>query len=117
MIINQDQTNDLIFYVKSALPSPYYLVYLVSKITSETYSFIVTDLADCDFVVSQMTEPGYSGTNDAVNGILKINSGSYELYLYDQASSSNLDYTLSNSLLTQLDLYVYSDGNSNRTFL
>ena len=116
MTITQNQTNDLIFYASSSLSSPYYLVRMVNQTTNKEFAYIVSDLASCDFVVSQMIEPGEGGSDDAVNGQLKLDTGFYILYLYDQASSTNLDYTLSNELLLTESCYVYSDEDLNRVF-
>ena len=117
MTITQNTTNDLIFYAKSSLSSPYYLIRMVNQNTNKEFAYIVTDLASCPFVVAQMTEPGRTGSDDAVNGTLKLDTGFYHIYLYDQASSTNLDYTLSNELLVTEIGYVYSDEDFNRNFL
>jgi hypothetical protein len=117
MTITQNTTNDLIFYAASSLTSPYYLVRLVNQITNKEFSFIVTDLASCSFIVAEMTEPGRTGSDDAINGTIKLDTGFYYLYLYDQVSSSNLDYTLSNELLLTQMTYVYSDEDFDRNFL
>lgn len=117
MTITQNQTNDLIFYASSSLSSPYYLVRMINQTTNKEFVYIVSDLASCPFVVAQMIEPGEGGVDDAVNGQLKIDSGFYYLYLYDQTSSSNLDYTLSNELLLTESCYVFSDKDLNRVFL
>ena len=117
MTITQNTTNDLIFYATSSLSSPYYLVRMIHQTTGEEFVYIVTDLANCDFIVSQMTEPGNGGVNDAVNGTINLDTGFYYLYLYDQTSSTNLDYKLSNELLLTTDCYVYSDNDDTRTFM
>jgi hypothetical protein len=116
MTINQDSTNDLVFFAKSGLATPYFLVQLTSEINKVTFEFIVTDLAVCSFIIATMSEPGYSGVNDAVNGVLKIDTGYYTLKLYDQSSSTNLDSSLTNSLLVTEECYVYTDDNANRIF-
>lgn len=116
MTITQNQTNDLIFYVSSSLANPYYLVRMVNQTTYKEFAYIVTDLASCSFVVAQMTEPGVAGVDDPVNGTIKLDSGYYYFYLYDQSSSTNLDYTLSNELLLTSSCYVFSDDDLNRVF-
>lgn len=116
MTITQNQTNNLLFFVAPTLT--YLLVRLVNKVTCKEFAFIVTDSAtNCDFVVAQMTEPGNGGADDAINGTIKIDSGSYDLHLYEQSSSTNLDYTLSSSLLDSYDMYVYSDENCARNHI
>ena len=117
MTLTQNTTNNLIFYAASSLTSPYYLVRMVNQNTNKEFAYIVTDLASCPFVVAQMTEPGRTGIDDAVNGTLKLDTGYYHIYLYDQASSTNLDYTLSNELLLTEMGYVFSDEDFNRNFL
>ena len=117
MTIVQDSLNDMIFYASSSLTSPYYLVRLVNQITNKEFSFIVTNLSSCIFIVAEMTEPGRTGIDDPTNGTIKLDTGFYAMYLYDQASSTNLDYTLSNELLLTQDCYVYSDNDFDRNFL
>ena len=117
MTIIQDSTNDLIFYKSSGLVSPYYLVRLVNRITAKEFVFLDRSPVVCPFISLQLTEPGKDGSNDPLNAILKVDTGSYDLYLYDQLSSSNLDYTLTNSLLYEGEAYVYSDEDLDRTFL
>jgi len=115
--ITQNTTNNLIFYVTSSLATPYYLVRLVSKITGNEFAFILTDSSGtCDFISCQFIEVGYLGVDDAVNGEMALDSGSYKLYLYDQSSSSNLDYTSANELLLEDDCNVISDDNNSRIF-
>lgn len=115
--ITQNTTNNLIFYVTSSLSTPYYLVRLVSKITGNEFAFILTDSSGtCDFISCQFIEVGYLGVDDAVNGEMALDSGSYKLYLYDQSNSTNLDYTLSNQQLLEIDCYVVSDDNESRIF-
>ena len=81
MTIVQDSLNDMIFYASSSLTSPYYLVRLVNQITNEEFSFIVTDLASCSFIVAQMTEPGRTGSDDAINGTIKLDTG-FTIFIY-----------------------------------
>lgn len=115
MILNQSATNDLVLFVNPT--EVYLLVRMVHKVTCEEFLFIVEDNSpDCDFVVAEMTEPGYAGTNDAINGIMKLDSGSYDLYVYEQSSSTNLDYTLA-SLILEIDAYVESDEDCDRNYI
>lgn len=116
MIITQNTTNDLVFYVNPSLD--YLLVRMVNIVTCEEFAFIVQDTTtDCSFVVTSMIEPGRTGSNDAINGTLKIGSGSYDLYVYEQSSSTNLDYTLSSAELLKIHAYVISDEDCNRNHI
>lgn len=117
MTIIQDSSNDLIFYAKSGLTSPYYLVRLVNKITAKEFIFLDRSPVVCPFISLSLIEPGRTGADDPLNATLKVDTGSYSIYLYDQVSSSNLDYTLTNSLLYEGEAYVYSDEDLDRTFL
>lgn len=118
MKLIQNTTNTRVFYVTSSLATPYYLVRLVSKVTADEKSFICQDQNSnpCSFVTLNITDVGYNGTEDLTAGEVELESGSYKLYLYDQASSSNLDYTLANEELLEIDCYVVSDDNQNRIF-
>jgi len=117
MTIIQDKTNDLIFYASSGLTNPYYLVRLVNRLTAKEFVFLDQSVVSCPFISLELLEPGKDAPDDAVNGTLKIDSGSYEIYLYDQESNTNLDYTLSNSNIYSGFAYVYSDEDLDRTFL
>ena len=116
MTIIQDTINSLVFYAKSGLSNPYYLVRLVNRNTAKEFTFLGQFAPQCPFIIITLDEPGKDGADDAVNGVLKLDSGSYKIYLYDQLSSTNLDYTLSNSLLKEDYAYVYSDEDLDRTF-
>ena len=117
MTIVQSATNNLIFYKVSSLANPYYLVRLVNRVTADEFVFLDQSIDGNPFVILQLVEPGKDGTNDAVNGTLKVDTGSYYIYLYDQESSTNLDYSLSNELLSEGFAYVHSDEDLDRTFL
>ena len=117
MTIIQDSTNDLIFYKSSGLASPYFLVRLVNKITAKEFVFLDQSPVVCSFISLELREPGRTGADDPLNAILKVDTGSYDLFLYDQISATNLDYTLTNSLLYEGEAYVYSDEDLDRTFL
>lgn len=119
MKLTQSTTETKIFYVKSSLSTPYYLLRAVNKVTGDEKAFICQDQNnnECSFISLSITEVGYNGTEDLTAGEVELESGSYKLYVYDQASSSNLDYTLSNELLSTVDFYVLSDEDTNRIFL
>ncbi len=117
MTIVQDSTNDLLFYKQSALSSPYFLIRLVNKNTAKEFVCLDQSMVVCPFIQLELLEVGKDGAEDPLNASIKIDTGSYKIYLYDQLSDSNLDYTLSNSLLYEGDAYVYSDEDLDRTFL
>jgi hypothetical protein len=117
MTILQSATNDLIFYKKSGISSPYYLVRLVNRITAKEFVFLDQSPVACPFISLQLIEVGRTGTELPLNASIKVDTGSYDIYLYDQVSSTNLDYTLTNSLLYEGEAYVYSDEDLDRTFL
>jgi len=117
MTIIQDSNNDLIFYASSGLTNPYYLVRLVNRITAKEFVFLDQSPVACPFISLELNEVGKDGVEDPLTASIKIDTGSYDIYLYDQASSTNLDYTLTNSLLFEGEAYVYSDEDLDRTFL
>ena len=117
MTILQDSTNDLLFYKQSALESPYFLIRLVNKITAKEFVCLDQSMVVCPFIQLELLEVGKDGSEDPLNASIKIDTGSYDLYLYDQLSSTNLDYTLANSELFKGEAYVYSDEDLDRTFL
>ena len=119
MKLAQNQTNTRVFYLTSSLESPYYLFRLVSKVTAQEVTFICTDKNSiaCPFITVDITEVGYTGTENLTNAEVKLNTGSYKLYIYDQSSNINLDYTLTNELLKEINCYVMTDNNFNRVFL
>jgi len=117
MTILQDSLNDMIFYKSSGLTNPYYLVRLVNRITAKEFVFLDQSAVACPFISLQLNEVGKDGVEDPLNASIKVDTGSYDIYLYDQLSSTNLDYTLTNSLLYEGEAYVYSDEDLDRTFL
>ena len=117
MTILQDSLNDLIFYKKSGLTSPYYLVRLFNRITAKEFVFLDQSAVACPFISLELNEVGKDGVEDPLTASIKVDTGSYDIYLYDQVSSTNLDYTLTNSLLFEGEADVYSDEDSDRTFL
>lgn len=118
MKLIQNTTNTKVFYITSSLATPYYLVRLVSKVTSDEKAFICQDQNsnECSFITLNIIDVGFVGTEDLTTGEVKLESGSYKLYVYDQSSSSNLDYTISNEQLIEIDCYVVSDENESRLF-
>jgi hypothetical protein len=100
MEITKGQLNPLIFYVKSELTTPYYLLSFEHTVTGNVYNYEPTNLADDDTdfyrVQFDFTEP---------TDLELPLSGDYELRLYDQQASGT-DVTNTHSLLKKVFLKV-----------
>lgn len=84
---------------KCTLTQPNYLFRLVNDETNIEYAFIAPDTSNYverynKFTITETADP------DNLNGEIELpDSGFYHYYIYEQESTTNLDYTLATTLV------------------
>lgn len=104
IVIRQGQANTVSVTLKekTTLTSPVYLFRFVSDETNEEYSCIAADTSDYPlrynrFTITEKTSPT---TSERQAGNIQLpKTGFYHYYIYEQSSSTNLDYNLATSLV------------------
>jgi hypothetical protein len=104
--INQDSSNELVFYVNKT--ETYFLLKFVKEDTGAIKRCICTDSStQIGAIILTLVEVG-TGTEDILNGEVALGVGGWDLYLYEQSSSTNIDENLAEYLHHE-DCYVYGD--------
>lgn len=105
----QDSTNKIILDITTAITSPYFLIQFKNPYDCVTFTALFENKnSECSYYLIWITEVGEGGTEDRVNGEIRLSpSGMYEIKIYAQASSSNLDIAnatfIKNDLLTVIN--------------
>lgn len=100
--------NNLVFYAKSVLISPKYLLRCINRSTGAEKAFIATNQNAADTDCPLLFSIQESTTESLTTGVARLDPPmNWEIKVYDQTSATNLDYTLANSLLISDYLNVY----------
>lgn len=112
---------------KCTLESPFFLFRFVNDESNIEYTFIAEDTSDFPerynkFTIVETASP------DTLDGEVHLpNAGFHHYYIYEQASDSNLDYTLATSLVEvgkmkvpgderEVESYTPVSGNTNKSY-
>jgi hypothetical protein len=105
----QDSTNKIMLDVSTVIASPYFLIQFKNPYDCVTFTALFQNQnSDCSYYLIWIVEVGEGGVEDRVNGEIRLSpSGMYEIKIYAQASSSNLDIAnatfIENNLLTVIN--------------
>lgn len=116
--IAKNQTNQFICTLSEVVTltgSPYYLLYLESQNTNNTYSVICNDVSSATTRYNKLvlTE---STTNNLTGGTINLPIGEYIYFIYEQSSPTNLNKNNTTSLLERGLLFV-DDGQSGINYI
>jgi hypothetical protein len=104
--INQDTSNELVFYVNKT--ETYFLLKFIKEDTGAIKRCICTDSStQIGAIILTLVEVG-TGAEDILNGEVALGVGGWDLYLYEQSSATNIDENLAEYLHHE-DCYVYGD--------
>lgn len=89
----QGRTNKVILDVTTSITSPYFLIKFTNPYDCTAFTALFQNRSTTgSFYIIWIEEVGATGTVSNVNGEVRLSpSGMYELEIYAQASSSNLD--------------------------
>ena len=102
IIINKNANNNLYVTLNEneTIVSPYYLWVLQSDVTREKVLFLAENISTHTDRYDEFLITERSTNLDFTSGIIECNpSGQWTYKVYEQASSSNLDETLTGSIL------------------
>lgn len=110
MVINvrQAQDNFIPLNVETSVLNPYFLITFTNPYTNASFNalFSVVD-SDVSYYTINIEEVGSSGTVDYSNGKVQLSpAGSWEIIVYAQSSSTNLDPGASDETVGSYDLIV-----------
>lgn len=110
MVINvrQNQDNIVNLSVETSVTNPYFLITFTNCFTQASFSALFEEIAgETSYYTINIEEVGKDGTIDYVNGKVKLSpAGSWELVVYAQTSSTNLEPSLADENLGSYDLIV-----------
>jgi len=113
--ITQNKVNTFTVYAKGTLAGTIrYLLEFENKATGTKDYCLSTNAADstCPFLVLSVTEAGRTGTEDKVNGKLKLTpAGGHTLNIYEQSSLTNLAPALATKIFGIEEVNIIRDND------
>jgi hypothetical protein len=107
--INQETTNKVILDVTTDEVDPYFLIQFTNCYTNRSTTALFHNLSNKYFLI-WIVEVGENGTEDKVNGELKLApTGDWQADVYVQTSSTNLNINQATFLQT-IDVIVKGSG-------
>ncbi|HET6224671.1 MAG TPA: hypothetical protein VFF27_00235 [Bacteroidia bacterium] len=109
--VTQDSTNKIMLKVTTAISSPYFLINFTNCYTNRsTVALFQNRNSNGSYYLIWIVEVGENGTEDKVNGQLKLGpSGDWQADVYVQSSSMNLN-TNQATFIETIDVIVKSSG-------
>lgn len=109
--VTQSSTNKIMLDVTTAISSPYFLINFTNCYTNRsTVALFENRNSNSSYYLIWIIEVGENGTEDKVNGRLKLGpSGDWEADIYAQTSSTNLN-TNQATFIETVDVIVKSSG-------
>lgn len=106
--IRQNQDNIVNLSVETSVTDPYFLITFTNPFTTASFNALFHEIpGESSYYTINIEEVGRNGTIDYVNGKVKLSpAGSWELVVYAQTSSTNLDPALADENLGSYDLIV-----------
>lgn len=101
--IVQDTVNDVVVFLTPT--KTYFLLKFVKEDTGAIKRVICTNSTTYAGAINLQLEEVSSGTEDILNGKVQLGNGGWDLYLYEQASSTNINENLA-TYLHHEDCYV-----------
>lgn len=98
LLIRKNTTNTVILTLKEkqTLTTPVFLFRLINDIENREISFIAADTSAYTYRYNKFSIQETSGANDLLTGVVTLNPPGFWRYeVYEQSSSTNLDYLLS----------------------
>lgn len=92
----QNSINKIVLDVTTVITSPYFLIKFTNPYDCDNFTalFVNRNTTDSYYII-WIEEVGEGGTASNVNGQVRLSpSGTYEIKIYAQASSTNLDVSL-----------------------
>lgn len=119
MIKIQRSTTNIVFLTlseKTTITDPTYLFSFINQTTKDAKNFICNSTSDTDRGQHfNIVEVG-SGTEDLLNGEIKLlSNGTYNYYIYAQSSTSNLNPDDANEMVESGIVII--DGESEITYV
>lgn len=100
IIIIQSTANDVVVTVseKKTLANPYWLFRFVNMTSKEEFVCIAANTSNYTYRYDEFTITEVAGTPNPLTGEIHLKDfGLHNYYIYEQTSSTNLDYTLATS--------------------
>jgi hypothetical protein len=105
--VTQDSTNKIVLDVESSYPN--FLIKFTNPYDCETFTALFQPTETGSYYIIEIIEVG-SGVVSEVNGRVRLSpSGTYELEIYSQTSTSNLDVSLANETIGEDLLIVINE--------
>lgn len=111
--INQETTNKVILDVETSVSNPYFLIRFTNCTVNISTIALFQMQSQGSFYIIHIVEVGEGGTEDKVNGELRLGpAGDWEAEIWAQASSTNLNPNLADEFISEDDIIVISSGCS-----
>lgn len=107
----QDSTNKIILDVTTSVTSPYFLIKFTNPYDCTTFTALFQNRSTTDsYYLIWIVEVGDGGVASNVNGQVRLApSGTYEIDIYAQTSSTNLNTALANEYIGEDKLIVINE--------
>jgi hypothetical protein len=92
----QGSINKVVLDLTTVISSPYFLIKFTNPFDCVSFTALFENRSSTDsYYLIWIEEVGEGGTEDLVNGQIRLSpSGTYEIEIYEQVSSSNLNVSL-----------------------
>lgn len=100
ILITKSSANPVVLTLneKTTLASPTFLFRFVNDTSKKEKAFIAADTSSFKYRYNQFTITE-DATEDTLNGTVSLSEGFWNYYVYEQSSTTNLDYTQASTLL------------------
>lgn len=112
----QSNTVYLTLTERVTLTSPTYLFRFTNSTTLDEKAFIVADTSTYDYRHNKFTIIE-SSSEDLLNGTVSLTEGTWEYEVYEQSSTTNLDYSASTTLLERGKVVVAGTPQAYKEYL
>jgi hypothetical protein len=108
LTVTQDSTNKVVLNVTTTVLSPYFLIKFTNPFDCTTFTALFENKSTTSsYYLIWIEEVGGGGTESNVDGQIRLSpSGTYEIEIYAQTSSSNLDVSLADEFIVENLLIV-----------
>jgi hypothetical protein len=111
--IYQNRTNKVILDVTTDIVNPYFLIRFTNCALNISKIALFEMQSNGSWFIIHIIEVGENGTEDLVNGEIKLGqTGDWEAGVWGQTSSTNLNPNLADEFLGDIDIIVLGDGCS-----
>lgn len=109
--VSQSSTNKIVLDISTSVSNPYFLIRFTNCAVNISTIALFAMQSSGSFYIIHIVEVGENGTEDKVNGKLRLGpSGDWQAEIWAQASSTNLNPNLANEFIEEIEVIVKSSG-------